>query len=365
MVAPRQFNGGRSSNGGRMGAASEMMRLEITKKGKLPAAERYKRIVAKKMEENKQKALGAAYKKPFSLSGKMQIGKMGARAEQALKEIALKKARKLAKDERKMVIVEARNFHNGHITKKGEIYDIAGNVIGKVNTKNGSIVSNTGWGIGKYKPKSMFTNTVITDAINKYSPYYINLRRQQMLEQQMAMAQMGGVYGAMTPDVINVHGQVNTPGATSAYGYNPHGYTQEEIEHHARYGADLVGTRQNVGVTAWGVRSDNVHGTFNDNVWGGTGDNVWGGYSTDVWGGTGGQSMWGQKGYRLWGTGSGTNFLKPITNAIVGLFSRIFGITSRKNREALRQMNALANAYRNSANAQAGRGAPSQSGRRR
>jgi len=191
-----------------MGAASEMMRLEITKKGKLPAAERYKRIVAKKMEENKQKALGAAYKKPFSLSGKMQIGKMGARAEQALKEIALKKARKLAKDERKMVIVEARNFHNGHITKKGEIYDIAGNVIGKVNTKNGSIVSNTGWGIGKYKPKSMFTNTVITDAINKYSPYYINLRRQQMLEQQMAMAQMGGVYGAMTPDVINVHGQV-------------------------------------------------------------------------------------------------------------------------------------------------------------
>ena len=363
MVAPRHFGGSRS--GGRSSAASELIRFEIMKKGKLPPAERYKRIMKKKLEENKEKALGAAYKKPFSLSDKIDIKKLSPRAEQAMKEIAMKKARKLAKAERQMVIIEARNFQNGSINKKGEIFDIAGNMIGKVNTKNGVIATNNGWSIGKYKPKSMMTNLAITDAINKFSPYYINLRKQQMLEQQMAMGHMDA-HGVIIPDVINVHGVVaNTQIPNSPYGPNPNGFTQEEIEYSARYGADLVGSRQNVGVTAWGVRSDNIHGTFNDNVWGSTGDNVWGGYSSDVWGGTGGGGLWGHKGYRFWGTGSEVNLLKPITNFLVGLFSGIFGITNRKNREALRQMNALANAYRNSANAHQGRNASSQPGRRR
>jgi hypothetical protein len=281
---------------------------------------------------------------------------MSARAEQALKEIAMKKARKLAKEERKMVIVEARNFHNGHITKKGEVYDIAGNMVARVNIKNGSVVSNSGWGIGRYKPKSMMTNLMLQEAINKYSPYFINQRRLQMLQAQQ---QDFGVHGVMSPDVINVHGAMPASALTNnPYGAGAFGGTHEELELAARYGTDIQGPRQNVGVTAWGVMSNNVHGTFADTTWGATGDNVWGTYNTDVWGGAGAGSLWGNKGVRIWGTGSGTNYIKPITNFLKGLFAGMFGITSRRNREALRQMNAIAQAQRNSAAAQAGRSAP-------
>ncbi len=354
MVAPRHFGGSRS--GGRIGAASQMMRLEILKKGKLPPAERYKRIMKKKLEENKEKALGSAYKKPFSLSDKINIKKLSPRAEQAMKEIAMRKARKLAKAERKMVIVQPRHFHNGSINKKGEIFDIAGNIIGKVNTKNGVISTNSGWGIGKYKPKSMMTDNLIIDAINKHSPYFIQQRRLQMLQAQGVMEY--GVHGGVNGDVINVHG------ATPAQIY------AASMMHQDNNFDDTSSTlsalpRQNIGVTSWGVMSNNVHGTFADNAWGTAGDNVWGTYNTDVWGGAGG-GLW-SSGVKLWGTGNGTNYLKPITNAIRGFFAAVFGITSRRNRESLRQMNALASAYRNSANAASGQagGAPSQAGRRR
>jgi len=354
MVSPRYFGGNRT--GVRSQAASELMRFEIMKKGKLPPAERYKRIMKKKLEENKEKALGAAYKKPFSLSDKIDIKKLSPRAEQAMKEIAMKKARKLAKAERQMVIIEARNFQNGSINKKGEIFDIAGNMIGKVNTKNGVIATNNGWGIGKYKPKSMMTNMAITEAINKHSPYYINLRRQQMLQAQGQME--FGVHGVASGDVINVHGPV-----AGSYAGTVHGPAQTATgvttEYQSAFGSDLVGTRQNVGVTAWGVRSDNVLGTFADNVWGATGDNAWGGYSSDVWGGTGGQGLWGTSMIKIWGTGNGVNYLKPITNAIRGLFGMVFGFASRKNRDALRQLNRAASASGRSS------GAPSQAGRRR
>lgn len=332
-----------------MGAASEMMRFELQKKGKLPAAQRYKRIVAKKLEENKKKAMGDAYKAPSTLSSKItNLRKMSERTEQALKEIAARKAKKLAKQERQMVIVQPRNFHNGRITAKGEIYDIAGNIVAKVNIKKGTIASMTGWGIGKYRPKSMWTNVLIQEAINKYSPYFINLRRQQMLQQMQG--QQFGVHGELPIDTATVFGP--GPQDPRMAMNNPYGYTPEEQVAFTSYGADVAGPRQNIGVTAWGARSDNVHGTFADNAWGTSSDNVWGTNTTDVWGGVGAGNLWGNKGVRVWGTGNGVNYLKGITNFLAGLF----GFTNKKNREALRQMNALAAAQRNSARAAASSG---------
>jgi len=344
----RHFDGGRG--GTRMGAASEMMRLEIQKKGKMPAAQRYKRIVAKKLEENKKKAMGDAYKKPFSLSGKiMDVRKMSARTEQVLKEIAERKAKKLAKAEREMVIVQPRNFHNGRITAKGDIYDIEGNMVAKVNIKNGKMATMTGWSIGKYKAKSMWTNLAIQDAINKYSPYFINLRKMQLLQQQGVQAV--NVHGAPSAqDVVNVYGPTTMLGMN-----NPYGYTPEEVQAFASYGTNPEGPRQNIGVTAWGARSDNVWGSYSDNAWGTSTDNVWGGNSTDVWGGVGAGNLWGNKGPRVWGTGNGTNYIKGITNFLAALF----GLKNKRNREALRQMNALAAAQRNSARAARGAAATS------
>src|SRR5690348_842051 len=116
------------------------MRIEIMKKGKLPAVDRYKQILKKKMGENKEKALGNIKKPGFGFpSSFKEARKMSKLAEQKLKEVAQKKASKEAKKMRQMVIVSPRNYQNGSIDKKGKIYDIAGNVVAQVNTKNGKI----------------------------------------------------------------------------------------------------------------------------------------------------------------------------------------------------------------------------------
>ncbi len=124
--------------------------------------------------------------------------------EQALKQIAQKKAAKEAKALRQMVIVQPRNFTNGSIVKNGKIYDIAGNTVAKVNTKNGKIMLLGQAWAGRWVNTSrnpMMTNALIQEAINKYSPYYINLRKMQAMQQ-------GTVWGAAgTQEVINIYGR--------------------------------------------------------------------------------------------------------------------------------------------------------------
>ncbi len=302
-----------------MSVASEITRIEILKKGKLPPAARYKSILKKKLEENKQKALGGKVSM-FSLPRSIkEVRAMSKRAEHALKEIAQRKAAREAKALRKMVIVEARRFPNGHLTQKGKIYDVAGNLVAEVNTKNGNISTMLGWGLGKYKPKSYLTNLNIQNAITNYSPYFINLRKQQLMQQQ-GIVQFG-VHGAPSSETINVYG---TPPSSDALT--------------SAYGTDAGGPRQNIGVTAWGARSDNVWGTYADNAWGNSMDNVWGTNSTDVWGGIGVGGLWGQKGAHIWGTGNGINFLRGITGFLAGLF----GFSTKENRNKLRSLNARA-----------------------
>ena len=324
------------TSGGRVGAASELMRLEIQKKGKMPAAQRYKRLMKQQLEENKKEALGASYKKPFSFSDKIGGGgKMSARAEQALKEIAMKKAAKLAREERQMVIVQPRNFINGRLTKKGEIYDVAGNIVGKVNSKNGKMTTNTGWGFGRYKPKSMMTDMKITDAINKHSPYFIQQRKMQMLEQHGGGYNYGVHGNMMADDVINIHGKQGANG-------NPYGYNTDGQEGMSAYGTNVAGPRQNIGVTAWGARSDNVWGAYTDNAWGVSTDNVWGSNTTDVWGGIGSGNLWANSGVKIWGTGNGRNYLRGLFGFVGALFG--LGFASKKNRSRLAALNNLARA---------------------
>jgi hypothetical protein len=130
MGTVRYFSGARETR--KRGPAAEQMMFEIQKKGKLPPADRYKRLLKKKLQENREK-VGLPQKKGFSLSDKIyNPKKMSARAEQALKEIAMKKAAKIAKAERQMVIVTPRNYTNGSINRKGQIFDVAGNVVSKM-----------------------------------------------------------------------------------------------------------------------------------------------------------------------------------------------------------------------------------------
>lgn len=321
----RHFDGGREK--GRMGAASEIMRIEIMKKGKLPAADRYRQIVKKQFDEHKKKALGNISKSAFSLPGTLQQArKMSRHAELKLKELSEKKARKEAKALRKMVLVEPRRFSNGNIDRKGNIYDIAGNLVGKVNTKNGSMLTSMGTYLGKYKPKSYFTNLTIESAITLHSPHFINLRKQQLAMQQ----------GVQT---ITVHGPMATTDG-GVYG----GGSVADINY---YGVDASPARQNIAATAWGVRSDNVWGSFADTTWGTFADNVWGGNYSDVWGGVGAGNLWGNKGPNIFGTGNGHNFLRGFTNAIAALF----GFSTKQNRERLRALNAASGRSSRTANA--------------
>jgi hypothetical protein len=313
MGTTRYFSGSRHS--GQRSVANEMMRFEMQKKGKLPAAERYKRLLKKKLEENQKKAM-LGRKSTFSLAGsKKSEQQMSKRAQEALKEISARKAAKQAKIDRNMVIVQPKNFSNGHINKKGQISDIAGNVVGTVDRKNGNMATSLGWKFGKYKPKNYMTDLAITGAINNFSPYYINLRKMQAMQQGGT-----GVWGNTGDEVINVHG--GHGGGGNVYGAPMH-------ENPASwYGEGVSSPRQNVGVTAWGAMSDNTWGTFADNVWGGSMDTVWGTNSSDVWGGVGGNPWGDTKGRHIWGTGNGVNHLKKMS----ALVARFLGLKTKQSK---------------------------------
>jgi len=321
MSTIRFFSGGRDQ-GKRNSVANEIMRIEFEKKGRMSSTDRFKLIMKRKMEEQK-KQMGGDNLKPMS-----------ERARQALKQIAAKKAAKAAKQLRQSVIVQPRVYANGRLTQKGQIQDIAGNMIGEVNTKNGKMSAMLGGNFGRYKPKSHQTDALIQEAINKYSPYYI----QQRKIQAMQAAGLDPVTGQpINPQVVNVYGVQS--GGGNEQGFNA-------------YGEAAGGPKQNIGVTAWGARSDNVWGTFADNAWGSSMDNVWGTNSTDVWGGIGGNPF-GGKSVQFFGTGNGKNYIKIVTNFIAG----ILGIKNKKTADAFKQ-------HRNARNAAARSAGPSTTMRR-
>jgi len=304
MGTIRYFSGGRE--GGKRSVAAELMRLEIEKKGKFQPGERYKILLKKKLAASREKAMLS------NPTGR----KMSKKAEQALREIAAKKAAKEAKAMRRMVIVQPKIYHNGKINAKGKITDIEGNIVAQVNTKNGKMATTGGWALGKYQGGSQRTHAAIMGAIDKYSPYYIKQR-------QLQQAGNGGtVLGQQ--EVMNLYGSTNYMVQEAA--------PQPVFQHHHAYGQAAEGPRQNIGVTAWGAMADNPWGTFADNAWGTSADNVWGTASTNVWGGLGGSPFGGGKGVQLWGTGNGKNYLKSVTT----LIKAYFGMSSKSGKAAFK-----------------------------
>jgi hypothetical protein len=299
MATVRYFGGGRDSR--KRSAAAELMRLEIDKKGKLQPGERYKILLKKKLAAAREQAM-------LKQAGGRNMSK---KAEQAIKEIAAKKAAKEAKALRRMVIVQPKIYHNGKINAKGKVTDIEGNIVAQVNLKNGKMATAGGWSLGKYKPASMRTHQALMEAIDKYSPYYIKQR-------QMQMAQQAALLNGGHDEVINLYG-ANTPN------------TQQAPQALNLFGEAASGPRQNIGVTAWGAMADNPWGTFADNAWGTTSDNVWGTASTNVWGGIGGNAF-GGKGIQFFGTGNGTNYLKSLTSII----KAYFGFSSKSGKDAFK-----------------------------
>jgi hypothetical protein len=296
MSTVRFFGGGREP--GKRSAASELMRFEIEKKGKLPPGERYKMLLKKKLAESRQKAM---FNKPGGRT-------MSKRAEQALKEIAAKKAAKEAKALRRMVIVQPKIYHNGKLNAKGNILDIEGNIVGKIDTKNGKMTA-SGSNLGKYKPGSSRTHQAIMGAIDKYSPYYIKQRKLQEAQ--------SSVYGQM--ETVNLFGVIE--GKHDDYA---------KPEKMNLFGDSGGKDRTNVGITAFGAMADNPWGVFADNAWGTMSDNVWGTASSNIWGGIGGSPF--GKGVQFFGTGNGKNYLQSLTNII----KAYFGIRSKSGKEAFK-----------------------------
>lgn len=320
----KRFYSGTRDNSRKMGEAARLKRMEIERGGKLPltSQERYRHILKKKLEESQANA--ASSKPLFQLPGtKAPERKMSKKAEQALKEIAQRKAAKEEKALRQMVVVQPRTFSDaGRIDAKGQAYDLGNNLTLKVDRKTGKIKTMGGWAVGKYSPKKKFrTNMIITDSLKKHGAYFIQQKRLQMLQEQQRLAELtmqgNNIYGAPASGLAS---QIYLEQHYGDGGMDGHGNKITDPNLTNRVGA--------ANVNAWGAMSNNVHGTFADNTWGGMVDNVWGGVNNNIWGGIGG-SAWGtgsggfsRRGWKIWGSGAPgqKNWLKPLGALFVGLF---------------------------------------------
>lgn len=344
MPGVRFFSGGREL-GKQKTIAQEIMYLEVQKKGKLDSQERFKFIMKRKLEESRKKV---------ELAKQSKGGRpMSQKAEKALKDIAAKKAAKEQKALRRMVIIQPRTFTNGRLNKKGGIYDIAGNKVGQVNSKDGKIATYLGTHLGYYKPKSHHTTALIQGAIDQWSPYYINMRKMQALQAagidpltgQPLNPMNTNVYGPTNSDGGTVYGPRNAQAAMLGAGYQSMGaalynntqYRNPEAEN--VYGAEIAAPASTIAGTVHGAASNNVWGNFADNAWGTSFDNVWGGNNSDVWGGLGG-NPYGSfgKAVQLWGTGNGVNHIK----ALITKLSQLFGLNTKATRKQLATMRGTA-----------------------
>jgi len=214
MATPRFFSGSRDS-GGRSGSTantvSTMMRAQLKKDKKINFAEINKKLLQNKLMEAKLKAMsGEKNSAPSMVGGRAAppaAGKSG-RSQAIIQMVMQREKMKAEKAARKAVSVEAARFVNGKIDTKGRIYDLAGNLVGKVNLKNGQMSTNYGQSIGIYKAKSYMTKMAIEQAIVKNSPFLINQRlqmekkRQELLQQEAAArAQPNNFWGSSGKDI--------------------------------------------------------------------------------------------------------------------------------------------------------------------
>lgn len=180
MGTVRYFSGTRDK--GESASASHIMRDQIRKGGKV-TPELYKKMVQEKLKQAKLKASTREHN--YSMYGKMlQKASRSKSAQKTLKLVAALELQKEIKKMRKEVVIEVRRYINGKIDAKGHIRDNMGNIVAKVNLKNGAITTMWGQYIGIYKPKSFLVKTKIEETINKNSPFLINQRAALLKQQQ-------------------------------------------------------------------------------------------------------------------------------------------------------------------------------------
>lgn len=267
--------------------------------------ESFKNTMARKLAESKMKAVKEGPNRYGMVGGRSGGRQLSKKAELALEEIAKRQAAKEERELRKMVFITPENYpSHGRMDEKGNVYDLADNIVMKVD-KKGKVKTVSGWTICKYKPKSMMNKVMITSGIEKHSPYFINQRKIQELQRQQMLAVMYG----QDPNSIG----------------SPFGGTQMGgVDLYGRQNGDQAYRNTNIagGMTAWGAMADNVHGGFSSNVLGTYADNVWGRASTDVWGGfgTGGGGIWSGRGWRIWGSGKHgqKNYLAKFFTILTG-----------------------------------------------
>lgn len=218
--------------------ASKIIRDTIRQGGRINE-ETFKKIVQAKLKEARTNSMNKL------MDAKMaQNGGRSANAQKSIEMMNEMYAAQDSKKEAKEVIIVARRFHNGKIDEKGRIFDIAGNMVAKVNVKNGVMISINGEFIGKYASKGGKTYGAITDAIEKSSPYLIN-QRQVLLKQK-----------------------------------------QDEDEERVKGSSDSGGSGwgSKISLDIWSKTPTNAWGNVETDVWGRPAANVWGKTASDSWG---------------------------------------------------------------------------------
>jgi hypothetical protein len=212
MATPRFFSGSRSSSGSTTSSVSAMMRAQLKKDKKINFAEINKKLLQNKLMEAKLKAMTGEKKSVPSMVGGRTDPPSGEgrtkRSQEIIKMVMQREKDKADKAAKKAVTVEAKRLVNGKVDEKGRIYDSAGNLIGKVNLKNGNMSTSYGQHIGVYKAKSYMTKMAMEQAINKNSPFLINQRKmievkkqEQIQQEAKAREQSNNFWGASGKDI--------------------------------------------------------------------------------------------------------------------------------------------------------------------
>lgn len=183
----RGFTGSRNGTSGSSSIAIKVIRETLRKGGSINE-ETFKKIVKLKMEyeaEARAKAFSAGGGSKASMMGKMAQNKpLSSSAQKTMELVEKMRLEKKAKKAKKEVVIVARRFSNGKIDDKGRIRDTAGNIVAKVNLKNGTMTAINGQNMGVYNAKSAATANAIVDAINKNSPFLINQRNALLAQKR-------------------------------------------------------------------------------------------------------------------------------------------------------------------------------------
>lgn len=236
----RNFTGSRTGSGSNV--SMKIIRDTLRRGGRINEGT-FKKIVSAKLAEARVN-LGNKVKDRPSMFGNLgQNKRRSKRAEETLDLVNKMREEKAIRKANKEVIIEVRRFINGKIDDKGRIKDITGNVVAKVNLKNGSMTDITGQFIGLYQSKSQAVVNKIEATINKVSPYLI-AQRAALVKQKQALETL-------------------TKG----------GNNDAQLDVWSRTPTDV-----------WGRAKTDVWGRPATDVWGRAQSDMWGNQQLDMWG---------------------------------------------------------------------------------